>query len=458
MNPPFPNRFARFVRSVENHDESEKPNLIIVFLMCALFIYGVLSIIFVTICFLRRIYRSSATKNGNRRYLVQNTYVKAQLDTNSSSSLPVDKEIIETISINEETPIITDYQPLNERAEYLPYNPAFEIHSEHLDVFEKQFGQGNFGKVNKALLKLINQKTGEVVRMDVAVKKPADSTDKSQDKLILDEIKLMCAIGKHPNVLAIVGAITKQEKVIGREHNLVVTEFVEGGDLRSVLKYTPYTFHDELTSTDRTGGQMVNSDIFDELSTSDLYSFAYQIANGMEYLAAKPCVHRDLALRNVFVKRNKMIRIGDFGLARHHSKKSYYRMQCNPDTPLPIFWLAPECFNESKFTEMTDVWSYGVCLFELFSLGESPYKKLHNSPSYDVVHYLKKGYRLSAPRYCNAEIYEFMLYCWNIDATLRPKFTECKDFCKSLITRKKLKKIESRLQMEEQLQNELSLA
>lgn len=66
MNPPFPNRFARFVRSVENHDESEKPNLIIVFLMCALFIYGVLSIIFVTICFLRRIYRSSATKNGNR--------------------------------------------------------------------------------------------------------------------------------------------------------------------------------------------------------------------------------------------------------------------------------------------------------------------------------------------------------------------------------------------------------
>lgn len=79
-------------------------------------------------------------------------------------------------------------------------------------------------------------------------------------------------------------------------------------------------------------------------------------------------------------------------------------MQCNPDTPLPIFWLAPECFNESKFTEMTDVWSYGVCLFELFSLGESPYKKLHNSPSYDVVHYLKKGYRLSAPRYCNAEM------------------------------------------------------
>ncbi|CAA93871.4 Protein kinase domain-containing protein [Caenorhabditis elegans] len=454
MNPPKNGTsLPRLTRSIDDDDEGSTMFKV----AGALFAYGIFVGIFVLICHIRRAFESiNIQQYTNRGNAIRNSYVQVQTEITPSSILAVQENTLGIESTNKEPT-----QPINERAEKLPYNPAFEIQPNNLDTFNRKLGKGKFGIINKGLLTLRICKTNEVVQVNVAVKKMVDPTDEKQDKLIYDEIKLMCAIGKHPNVLAIVGAITKKEKVSGREYNQAVSEFIEGGDLRSVLRNSPYTFQDEITSRERTGGQNVDAEVFDTISTSDLFSFAYQIANGMEYLASLPCVHRDLALRNVFVKKNKIIRIGDFGLARHNGDKDYYKVKYSPETPLPIFWLAPECFDDgTSFTEMTDVWSYGVCLFELFSLGASPYlEEFQNffDPIYYVVAFLESGKRLSSPKYCRSDIYNFMLECWNSDAKQRPRFTKCKEFFKNLIKRKNFKNLETDLQTEEQLQCELSV-
>ncbi|PIC29228.1 hypothetical protein B9Z55_020887 [Caenorhabditis nigoni] len=117
------------------------------------------------------------------------------------------------------------------------------------------------------------------------------------------------------------------------------------------------------------------------------------------------------------------IRIGDFGLTRRHENSGYYRIKSD-DIRLPIFWIAPECFQTYKFTENTDVWSFGVCLFEIFSLGDTPYAGVS-----DLSKFLKND-RLGEPKYSSKKIYEFMNLCWGTDPLFRPNFKMCSDFFK----------------------------
>lgn len=160
----------------------------------------------------------------------------------------------------------------------------------------------------------------------------------------------------------------------------------------------------------------------DWFATVDLLSFAYQIANGMKHLASKSYVHRQLALRNVFIAKWNIIRIGDLGLARRHGNNEYYRIM-NKEIPLPFHWMAPETFVLHKFTEKSDVWSYGICLWELFTLGKMPYEGVM-----DVLKFLENGGRLVKPEYCHQEIYDFMLKCWDLNPDNRPTFAKCVQF------------------------------
>ncbi|ULT91653.1 hypothetical protein L3Y34_009350 [Caenorhabditis briggsae] len=303
-------------------------------------------------------------------------------------------------------------------ADELGYDENYEVDPRHLEMGRK-LGEGQYGFVNKARLKN---------RIDVAVKRARLSYDPEQQKMIIDEIKIMCAIKCHPNVLALVGAVTSKNS----NGALIITEYAENGSLLDYLRKikSQSIFSDLLvyqgvppqkTGTYRKGAGLSTNLNF--ISTADLISFVYQIANGMVYLASIPCVHRDLALRNVFLMGDGTIRIGDFGLTRRHENSDYYRIN-NGDIKLPVLWMAPECFHTHKFTEKTDIWSFGVSLFEIFTLGDKPYAGVS-----DVSVFLKNN-RLEEPQYCNKRIYDFMNLCWGADPLFRPNFKMCADFFK----------------------------
>ncbi|PIC29231.1 hypothetical protein B9Z55_020889 [Caenorhabditis nigoni] len=303
-------------------------------------------------------------------------------------------------------------------ANELDYDPNYELDPRHLEMGRK-LGEGQYGFVNQARLKN---------RINVAVKRARLPYDPDQQKMIIDEIKIMCAIKFHPNVLALVGAVTSKNS----NGALIITEYAENGSLLDYLRRikNQSTFSDLLvyqgTPPQKTGTYSTGPGLSTNLnfiSTADLISFAYQIANGMVYLASIPCVHRDLALRNVFLMADGTIRIGDFGLTRRHENSEYYRIN-NEEIKLPVYWMAPECFDTRKFTEKTDIWSFGVCLFEIFTLGNKPYAGVS-----DVSIFLRNN-RLEEPIYSNKKIYEFMRLCWGTDPMFRPNFKMCADFFK----------------------------
>lgn len=181
--------------------------------------------------------------------------------------------------------------------------------------------------------------------------------------------------------------------------------FVEFCELGSLLKYL------------RTQQNL------DKPSSAELCQWSREIVNGMAFLAAKRIIHADLATRNVLLTSDKTAKISDFGLSRKLYNYSQYVKKSKE--PLPWRWMAPESLQQMEFTEKTDVWAFGVTLWEIYSFGNTPYPEL--SWDKNFVARLLDGFRLSEPATCQDWIYSVMLKCWCTDANQRPTFTELKE-------------------------------
>ncbi|XP_068199661.1 vascular endothelial growth factor receptor 1 [Antennarius striatus] len=322
--------------------------------------------------------------------------------------------------------------PIDDQCDRLQYNPGqWEFPRERLKL-GKPLGRGAFGKVVQASAFGIDNTTG---CSTVAVKMLKDGATASEHKALMTELKILNHIGHHLNVVNLLGACTKPGGPL-----MVIVEYCYYGNLSTFLKSQRSAFVHNMSARMKDGGpgcvrsmsvnQSNNRTEFDErdpkfaskcsLFLEDLISFSFQVARGMEFLASRKCIHRDLAARNILLSDSKVVKICDFGLARDIYKDLDYVRK--GDARLPLKWMSPESIFDKVFTTQSDVWSYGILLWEIFSLGASPYPGLHIDE--DFCHRLKEGTRMRAPEYSTPEIYSTMLSCWEANPSDRPTFTQ----------------------------------
>ncbi|XP_072834969.2 fibroblast growth factor receptor 1 isoform X1 [Pogona vitticeps] len=285
----------------------------------------------------------------------------------------------------------------------LPEDPRWELPRDRL-ILGKPLGEGCFGQVVLAeAIGLDKDKPNRVTKVAVKMLK-SDATEKDLSDLI-SEMEMMKMIGKHKNIINLLGACTQDGPLY------VIVEYASKGNLREYLQarrppgmeycYNPTHLPEE------------------QLSFKDLVSCAYQVARGMEYLASKKCIHRDLAARNVLVTDDNVMKIADFGLARDIHHIDYYKKTTNGR--LPVKWMAPEALFDRIYTHQSDVWSFGVLLWEIFTLGGSPYPGV---PVEELFKLLKEGHRMDKPSNCTNELYMMMRDCWHAVPSQRPTFKQ----------------------------------
>jgi len=155
--------------------------------------------------------------------------------------------------------------------------------------------------------------------------------------------------------------------------------------------------------------------------------FAWQIADGMSYLSSRSIIHRDLAARNVLVGDKEMCKVTDFGMARDVQQESIYERKTKGR--LPVKWTAYEALMYGTYTTKSDVWSYGVLLYEIFTIGGSPYPRMDGRK---IVNLLQEGYRMPKPEHVDDELYEIMMICWQNDPDARPTFADLRNKLKEM--------------------------
>ncbi|KAM4748763.1 macrophage colony-stimulating factor 1 receptor [Rhinophrynus dorsalis] len=338
----------------------------------------------------------------------------------------------------------------------LPYNDKWEFPRANLH-FGKTLGAGAFGKVMEATAFGLG-KDDSALRVAVKMLKPSAHTDEVE--ALMSELKILSHLGNHQNIVNLLGACTAGGPI------LVITEYCHYGDLLNFLRKKAEAMNEMFTisleensgssdyknmsmeekyirsdsgfasksadsyiemrpvaSNSNSGDSLKDEEDTDDnlpLDLYDLLNFSLQVAQGMSFLASKNCIHRDVAARNVLVTHGRVAKICDFGLARDIENDSNYVVKGN--ARLPVKWMAPESIFDCIYTAQSDVWSYGILLWEIFSLGRSPYPGIMvNRKFYKMV---KEGYKMDCPDYAPLEIYRIMKTCWDLEPTRRPTFNQ----------------------------------
>lgn len=361
------------------------------------------------------------------------------------------------------------------------YDLKWEFPRENLELGQ-ELGSGAFGMVVQATAYGIN-KPG--VSQQVAVKMLKEKHQAVEKEALMSELKMLTHIGHHANIVNLLGACTDSGPIY------LIFQYCCYGDLLNYLKTNRERYHKSVTDafnkdrfsslyhnlqprkssgeTDKavdnyvpmysctTRGQediallTINSgdmDSFEDpviytdpddqsedlqtLTFDDLLSFAFQVAKGMEFLSSKNCIHRDLAARNVLVTKGRLVKIGDFGLARDIDNDSNYVVRGN--VRLPVKWMAPESTFQGIYTMKSDVWAYGILLWEIFSLGVTPYPGMKVDHKFYSM--IERGFKMECPYYANESVYEIMCKCWALEPCSRPSFSKLVSFmCDQLTDR-----------------------
>ncbi|XP_038213359.1 vascular endothelial growth factor receptor 1 isoform X2 [Zerene cesonia] len=386
---------------------------------------------------------------------------------------------------------------IDEQAELLPYDDRFEFPPEKL-VLGKQLGAGAFGVVYKAEARgIVNAEETTTV----AVKMVKKTADNMYIKALASELKIMVHLGKHVNIVNLLGACTKNA---GKRELIVIVEYCKFGNIHNYMLRHREVFIDQLTDNKEknlgkvnrafscsSGSSGMHSDYFSSnntqvtdhtfinsantnrsdrkdnanqiphvefikvsdtgyvqpewrsnyecdylyegrnprpLTSRDLLAWGFQIARGMEYLASRKVLHGDLAARNILLAEDNIVKICDFGLARSIYKNDEYQKKEN--SPLPVKWLAVECMTDRIFSTQSDIWSFGIVLWELFSLAKTPYPNI--SPT-NLLKWLLEGHRLEKPTYADDRLYDVMLKCWEQKPTARPSFSQLQEILGSFL-------------------------
>uniref|UniRef100_A0A8C9RBD0 receptor protein-tyrosine kinase n=1 Tax=Scleropages formosus TaxID=113540 RepID=A0A8C9RBD0_SCLFO len=261
---------------------------------------------------------------------------------------------------------------------------AAEIHPSHITK-QKVIGAGEFGEVYCGVLKMPGRK-----ETAVAIKTLKPGYTEKQRREFLSEASIMGQFS-HPNIIRLEGVVTKFK------HAMIVTEYMENGALDKYLR-------------DHDG----------EMSSYQLVGMMRGIAAGMKHLSDMNYVHRDLAARNILVNGSLECKVSDFGLSRvlEDDPEGTYTTSGGK---IPIRWTAPEAIAYRKFTSASDVWSFGIVMWEVMAFGERPYWDMSN---HEVMKAINEAFRLPAPMDCPSAVYQLMLQCWLQDRFKRPRFAD----------------------------------
>ncbi|XP_041358012.1 focal adhesion kinase 1-like isoform X2 [Gigantopelta aegis] len=260
----------------------------------------------------------------------------------------------------------------------------YEIARDAINLLEI-LGEGQFGDVYKGIYC-----DKEKSQVPVAVKTCKEDSEEAMTEKFLEEAYIMQQFN-HPHIVKLIGICSESRPV------WIVMELAKHGEMRAYLQNNKH-----------------------RLDLVTLIMYAYQLSTALSYLESKKFVHRDIAARNVLVSSHDVVKLGDFGLSRWVEEQSYYKASKGK---LPIKWMAPESINFRRFTTASDVWMFGVCIWEILMYGVKPFQGVKNN---DVIGKIEAGERLPLPPGCPPSLYNLMCVCWQYEPSKRPSFADLK--------------------------------
>ncbi|XP_059621242.1 tyrosine-protein kinase receptor torso-like [Phlebotomus argentipes] len=318
----------------------------------------------------------------------------------------------------------------NEDIHYI--NDSLEVDIDCVTVNE-MIGEGHFGMVKKGELRKFETHLMDYSTTTVAVKMLKDPASKDEIEEFIQEINIMKSVPKHPNIVSILGHCTGKG-----DDMLLLTEYCAKGSLLDHLR-NQWRVHGNQQNMLRSekifrfligirsvSTNYVNNPVYFANDADDftvtvtikaLLNMAIQVAEGMTFLAINKVVHRDLAARNVLVTEHNTMKIADFGLSRDIYNNGIYKKRSSGR--VPIKWMALEALSRQVYTTQSDVWSFGVLLYEIFTLGCIPYPTIEND---QLLVYLRTGARMEMPPNCSLSLYKLMRSCWAENPNERPSF------------------------------------
>lgn len=295
-----------------------------------------------------------------------------------------------------------------EDAQYIDMD-LFEYAIDDLGEQIQVLGEGQFGIVYLATAKNISGNTGI---SKVAVKMLKAETARERDvKDFQNELKIMKKLRAHPHIVRLLGCCTVADP------QCIILEFLPNGNLLDLLRKSRGYNGSSLEALHST-----------KLSSKQLLEFALMIADGMHHLSSQKVVHRDLACRNILVSRRLDCKISDLGLARELDKNGIHKREQN--ATLPVKWMAYESLFDGISTTKSDVWSFGIALYEILTIGNIPYPEHKSKQIFDLI---SQGYRMEKPAHCSDELYRIMSKCWEKQPSYRPSFDGLKNSLKQLL-------------------------